>query len=834
MQGSFPNSLAITSLQKSNVKMIKHIRMKIKVFHTSLLIWMFLSISLYGEEPSKYTTKGYHSWLPAPEASQGMLIGNGTMGAIVFGHPHDETIILSHSSIYLPLRQPLQPIHQASRLTEIRALIMEGKGVEAAKIPVELSTEEGYGGQIWSDPYIPAFDIHIKTSPANIENYQRRVNFETGEAIINWQQNGKNFERRQFISRADSIMIIKMSSDTLFNVELMFNQRPVKWNEWTYINDHIKSTSSSAKKDVLYYQTEFIHQWDGNISAYEGLGKVKAINGLISTNGRSITVKNTTEVILLVKIKPYLMGENFTSQNIENDLEENFISYQSSLETHQLIHTKIFNRVSLNLGGNSYDKNLSSEVMMQIAKKRSSLAFIEKQFYASRYNILSATGATPPNLQGIWGISWQPPWASDYTHDGNLPTAISSFLSSNMPELMSSYFNYNTSRIPYYKDNAQKLYRCRGIQLPAHSSSHGWNVHFDPTWCLSYWNGGAAWASHFYYDYWLYTNDYQFLKNTAYPFMKEAALFYEDFLILDEQGRYLFNPSYSPENNPKNNLSQATINATMDVMLAKELFRNVIVAAKEVKENKEQIEKWEVMLEAMPNYKIDSSGTLKEWIWENYTENHNHRHVSQLYGMYDIMDPEIIANPELVKGVEQALEKRMEVRRNENGGIMVFGLVQMAWVAANLGNEELMEEIIHWLSSQYWSNSLATFHDPNGLFNMDLSGGFQTVIIRSLVYSEPGYINLLPAKPSSWEIGSIKGILARNQVNIENLSWSPEEVQLSINSPLEQELKIQLPKNYNHASLDTRDGKILKTDHEDAFIILSLPKNTPVELSIKQ
>jgi hypothetical protein len=311
--------------------------------------------------------------------------------------------------------------------------------------------------------------------------------------------------------------------------------------------------------------------------------------------------------------------------------------------------------------------------------------------------------------------------------------------------------------------------------------------------------------------------------------MKEAALFYEDFLQPGPDGKLVFNPSYSPENNPANHPSQATINATMDVMLAKELFRNLLWVGKIVNEEKTQLKKWEALLRQLPDYALDSTGTLREWIWPGYTENHKHRHLSHLYGMYDLMDPEIAAKPELLNGVKKVIEKRMNVRRNENGGIMVFGLVQMAWVAANLGDAALTEEIIQWLSAQYWSNSLATYHDPNGLFNMDLSGGFQTVIIRTLLYSEPNFLWVLPAKPASWEQGSISGIKARNQLTVEKLEWGKNEIKLSLYSPIEQELKLKLPSNCKAVFAN---GKTLKTDKLKTNTWIILKPQTAVNVNI--
>jgi len=753
------------------------------------------------------------------------------MGALVFGYPHEETIIVSHSSIYMPLGEPKQPIDQYSRLTEIRRLLMDGKGREAAKIPVEQSFLEGYDGLVWSDPYIPAFDIKINQSPENISNYKRSLNFENGEAKVEWEQNGAKYIRSQFISRADSLMVIKVKAEEPFDISFCFEKRPVKWNEANYVNSRIKETDIYAKDNKLYYHTAFVFPYPGSPGGYDGIGRLINKGGTIVRKGDKLIVRGTDEVMLLVLIDTFNEDDTNSKINIENKLDSINLNYDELLERHTVIHSRLFNRVSFSLTGDSDDKGgFDAEVMMQKARTTFDPAIVQKQFYASRYNILSATGKNPPNLQGIWGIEWKPPWSSDFTHDGNLPVAISSFLCSNMPELMLSYFDYHDSRLNDYRDNARSLYGCRGIQVPSHSSTRGWNVHFDSTWCLTFWNAGAAWAAHFYYDYWLYTHDISFLKDRAYPFMKEAALFFEDFMTIDDHGKYMFNPSYSPENNPANFPSQATINATMDVMVTKELFRNLVEAGKELHEKNSQIRKWNEILEKLPDYEVDSTGALREWLWDGYYENQNHRHISHLYAMYDMIDPEFVDNDELLSGVRKVVDERMKTRRNEEGGIMVFGLVQLAWVVANLGDASLEEEIIKMLSSHYWSNSLATYHDPEGLFNMDLSGGFQTVIIRALLYSEPGLLSIFPAKPPSWHKGSITGILARDQILVKDLNWNNNLINFKIESPKDQTVKIKLPTGYKLVKLIGKQGKIISVDKIRSTAICKLPADKEVQL----
>lgn len=804
---------------------------KIVLYSIYFLIPLFILSCVHEDASIPYkTNKGFTSWLPAPKAPDAMLIGNGTMGAMVYGHPHEELIIVNHHALYLPTGIPKKPIHMKSILPEIKKLIKEGKGTEAAQLPIDLSYKEGYEGQQWSDPYIPAFDIKIYTTPADIESYQRNLNFETGEASVCWKQNGSSFKRRQFISRADSVLVIEITADKPFSSDFIIDRRSVAWNEWDYINNNFKSTAFYAQEDKLFYKSEFKNQWAGNIAGFEGQGKI-ITDGEISAAGNKLAVSNTDRVMLLVDITTYKTGETPESDKLAEKLENISTSYDQLLENHKKIHTELFNRVSLKLNPKDQSSGCDAEVMMLEAKKDFTASFVEKQFYAARYNILSATGKTPPNLQGIWGPYWQPPWSADYTHDGNLPVAISSFLMSDMPELMMSFFDYHDSHLPYYRDNAKNLYGCRGIHVPSHSSSTGWNVHFDPVWCLLFWNGGAAWASHFYYDYWLYTKDTTFLKERALPFMEETALFYEDFLEEGDNGKYVFNPSYSPENNPANNPSQATMNATMDVMLAKELFRNLIVAAKELNEPENKILKWQEMLSKLPAYEVDSAGALREWLWPGYEENHHHRHISHLYGMYDMIDPEIAADSILIKGVHKAVEERMKIRRKDGGGIMVFGMVQMAWVAANLGDAELVQDILSWLSAQYWSNSLATYHDPNGLFNMDLSGGFQTAVIRALVYSEPGLISILPAKPPLWIDGELQGVKARNLITIESLKWDEEKTEATLLSEIDQETEIRLPAFASDIELNN-EANLLSYDKDTRSAKILLPAKTLINLKI--
>lgn len=411
--------------------------------------------------------------------------------------------------------------------------------------------------------------------------------------------------------------------------------------------------------------------------------------------------------------------------------------------------------------------------------------------------MICSTGVNPPNLQGIWGGTLTPFWSGDYTTNGNLPVAISHFLQANTPELMLPLFNLLDSHIDEFQENARKLFNCRGIHVPSRMSTHGFNNHFDATWPMTFWTAGSAWLSSFYYDYYLYTGDKKFLKERALPFMEQAAMFYEDFLIEGENGEYIFVPSYSPENNPKNSPYQACVNATMDVMVTNALLKNLICASELLNVNGDKLLKWCTMLEKMPKYQLNDDGELREWLWANLVDNHEHRHASHLLGLYDLRDSQIMNSPKLIQGCENVIQKRLDIRRKEDGGIMAFGLVQLGFSACSLGNVPLSSEILTWLSKSYWNNNFVSTHNPHAVFNVDLCGGYPSLIMKMLAYSEPGYVELLPCVPLVLNKGSIKGMALRGGIII-NMEWDEEKVKVDLLSKSTQNIRVGIREQEMH------------------------------------
>ncbi|MBT7464778.1 MAG: hypothetical protein HN686_12390, partial [Bacteroidetes bacterium] len=345
---------------------------------------------------------------------------------------------------------------------------------------------------------------------------------------------------------------------------------------------------------------------------------------------------------------------------------------------------------------------------------------------------------------------------------------------------------------PWLEINAKHLFGSRGVVLPSRSTTNGYNNALAGSFAGGFWVGGAAWAAHFFYDYYLYTGDETFLREHALPFMEKCAVFFEDYLYEGADGKYVFSPTQSPENTPGNTNSQGSFNATMDVAVAKELLSNLISASKEMKVYQDRIPTWEMMLTKMPGYMIDENGMIKEWLTPRLENNDAHRHSSQLYPLYDGMSKEIAESSELQAAFKNSLVYKLDKHwRGKRSGFMSFGLVQLGQAAASLGEAEIAYECMGHLVNRFWLNNMASMHNHKTLFNMDISGGMPAVIIKMLVASDPGLIQLLPALPEEWNNGSIEGVLCRGQIEIKNMAWSESNVKVNLISDKTQTIELK-------------------------------------------
>lgn len=738
--------------------------------------------------------RGFVSEKPAAGWQQGLLTGNGTMGALVMGQAHDETIYLSHASLYLPNRNSERYLDMASRLGEIRKLCLTGNFGGAAGQINAARKEYAYDDQ--RDPFIGACALRLTQPATNVARYQRAVNFMTAEALVSVTDEHGSFQRRAFVSRPGAVIVLRLAGTGKQSGEFSLEAlAPKGEKESKIVGDGVKSSERGIKDGLLYFRTLFANTNDFNPNiGFEVAGKIIAMGGTRSETATAIQVTGADEILVLVKIEPLLKSARTESnlRTIRRDLDAIVPDYAQLLAAHAQEHGALMARASLSLDAPATDRAKPSEALNQdSALLDAPLAKIERAFDAGRYNIICSTGLNPPNLQGLWSATWLAPWSGSFTTNGNLPAAIAFLLMGNTPELMESYFRYNDQRWAGFRENAKILYGTRGFHIPAQLTVSPRETNFVPSYPHNFWHSGAAWTLQFYYDYYQYTGDRKFLADRAYPLMKEAAAFYEDFLT--SSGKRVFVPSYSPENAPGGENKVATaINATMDISAARQLLRNAIASAKLLDRDPQLRLKWAALSAQLPGYEVAPDGSFREWLWPGLDESNQHRHASHLYALYDEMPAEIVQNPALVKAVAHTMDERMKFRIAKHTG-MAFGAVQLGLAAEHIGNASQTQDIINMLAKNFWADGMASYHDWGNLFNMDISGGFPYLCASALVYAEPGQIRFFPARPAQWTHGSLKGVRLRGGIVIQELTWDGTQATAVLVSTTNQTVTIATP-----------------------------------------
>jgi alpha-L-fucosidase 2 len=304
---------------------------------------------------------------------------------------------------------------------------------------------------------------------------------------------------------------------------------------------------------------------------------------------------------------------------------------------------------------------------------------------------------------------------------------------------------------------------------------------------IVHWTGGAGWVAQHYYDYYAHTGDVEFLRERALPFMYEAALFYEDFFTLGDDGYYVSAPSNSPENTPGNYWTEArksmgtTMNATMDFAIAKELLANLIAGAQIAGRYTEHVPKWRDMLGRIPPYQINEDGAVREWMHPFYADNYHHRHESHAYPVFPGTEVNRRSDPALFAAFVTAIEKRLVIGLKEQSG---WSLAHMANNYARMGKGDQALECLDILSRSCVMNNLMTLHnDWRGMgigvdmdwapVQLDANMGWTAAMQEMLLYSVAGELHLLPALPSRWRNGAAGPLLARGGVEC-TLEWDAD------------------------------------------------------------
>ncbi len=762
---------------------------------------------------------------PATRWQDALPTGSGVVGALVYGNIQNDTILLNHDGLYYP-NQPAAQASVADQLTEMRRLIRAGRCRDAtqlmAKAYTERTKQEVGSTSTGRDPYQPFCSIQLGMSTNGpFRKYRRGVDFATGRAWVQWTDNVATFTREVFVSRVTDTVFLRIrgSKDGTVSCRLSLakarnEQTEEKVFSGVATNDIKLSASQQASLDdkSVSFQGRY-----PNGFAFCAVGKVDVKGGTIHVADESLVVSGAHEVVMRVQL---YLGQKPNMADLP-------VAFEDAFSEHAAVHSELFNRVTLSLGGETRSSN--EEMLLAAYDGDVPLSLVQAMFEFSRYLLIcsSRPGGWPANLQGLWNGDYAPAWNSDIHTDENIQMNYWQALPGGLPEAAMPLFEYFEKHLEDFRHNAKNVFGCRGIYVPLAMTTNGREI--PSAW--SSWTAAAGWIAQHFYDYYLYTGSLEFLKLRAVPWLKEVASFYEDFLQEEADGKLVFIPSLSPENRPTGADSMLCINATMDVAICREVLENLCDGCELLGIESAGVKSWRAMLAKLPAYEINGDGAMKEWLHPSFKDNYHHRHQSHLYPVFPGLEITEESNPSIYEACRVAVEKRLVIGLTSQTG---WSMAHMANIYARLGQGDRAMECLEILARASTGPNFFTYHNDwrqMGLscgwgkmppFQIDANLGIAAAVLEMLVFSKPGLLKLLPALPARWTSGRVTGIRCRGGITVD-MQWQPGHFNATLTSNNDQSLRLRLPPAFNPASFAGRQAQ----DEGSGYWVIALKSGEP-------
>ena len=774
---------------------------------------IFLSTTLtFGKE--------YKLWYNAPATvwEEALPIGNGRIGAMVYGNPLQEVYQLNEESIWSGYPQDWNNPKAANALPQVREAVDRGDYAKAS----ELWKANAQGP--YTARYLPMANLMLdQLTRGEARNLYRELNISNALSTVTYEADGVKYRRTSFISYPDQVMVIKIAADRPQAVSLHIRLNSLlrytvqtKGEKTLILNG--KAPAYVANRDYDPHQVVYD---DKRGTQFKVQVELLPDGGHCEANDSALTVRNANEVVLLLSAVTDFGNKKMTLKKCKRP-------YQELLQRHTDDHQQLFNRLQLSLGTENLQKEAlpTNERLKSFEQDPTDNGLTELYYQYGRYLLIASSrpGGLPANLQGIWNRHVQPPWGSNYTTNINTEMNYWPAEITNLPECFLPLSDFIGRLAVNGVQTAKVNYGINRGWL-AHHNSDVWaqtapTGGYDsdpkgaPRW--SCWPMAGVWLCQHLWEHYAFGGDKKYLSKTAYPLMKGAAEFLLQWLQKDpETGYWITNPSTSPENRfryidkeGKKQNGEISRSSGMDLGLAWDLLTNCIEASTVLDTDKAFRQQCMDVRANLQPFRIGSKGQLLEWDKEFEETDPNHRHVSHLFALHP--GRQII--PEQQPELAAACQRTLEIRGDGGTGWAMAWKINF-WARLRDGNHAfgMLKNGLRYVDATQVSvrggGTYANLFDAHPPFQIDGNFGGTAGITEMLLQSHAGYIHLLPALPDNWQSGSIKGVRARGGFTID-MEWKESRItRLSVTSHSGGTCRIREATSPHEEVIETEKGK---------------------------